>query len=48
MFTFPTKVRRVEIDGLRPDILKKLLTTLVLSNCEPDTTRKRLGTDLPT
>lgn len=47
MFTLPTEVRKVKIDEPRRDILKELATTLVLSNCEQDTIRKRLGTDLP-
>ena len=47
MFTLPTEVRKVVIDELRRDIPKEFFTTLGLLNCEPDTIRKRLGTDLP-
>jgi len=47
MFTLPTEVRKVEIDEIRRDILKERAMTHGLSDCEPDTIRKRLGTDLP-
>ena len=47
MMTVLTEVKKVKFDELRHDILKELVTTLVLSNCEPDTMRKRLNTDIP-
>ena len=47
MFTVPTEVEKVEIDEPRRDIPKEVVTTLVLSHCEPDTMRKRLNTDIP-
>jgi len=47
MFTLPTEVRKVKVDELRRNVLKELATTLDLSNCEQDTIRKGLGTDIP-
>jgi hypothetical protein len=47
MFTVLTEVKKVKIDELRRDIPKERVTTLVLSNCEPDTMRRRLNTDIP-